>query len=40
MTPKGIRPNFFDEGAVDRIVTVMLEMMTELWVVKERLYAI
>lgn len=40
MTPKGIRPNFFDEGAVDRIVTMMLEMMTELWVVKERLYAI
>ena len=40
MMPKSRRPSFFDESAVDQIVTMMLEMMAELWVVKERLYTL
>lgn len=40
MTPKSSRPSFFDESAVDQIVTMMLEMMAELWVVKERVYTL
>jgi hypothetical protein len=40
LTPKGKRPSFFDESAVDQIVTMMLEMMAELWVVKERVYTL
>ena len=38
MTPRSKRPSFFDEPAVDRLVTMMLEMMAELWVVKERIH--
>jgi hypothetical protein len=37
---KGKRPSFFDESAVDQVVTMMLEMMAELWVVKERVYTL
>ena len=40
LTQKGKRPSFFDESAVDQIVTMMLEMMAELWVVKERVYTL
>ncbi len=40
MTPKSRRPSFFDESAVDQIVTMMLEMMAELWVVKQRVYTL
>tara|TARA_B100000780_G_scaffold278859_1_gene254076 strand:+ start:3070 stop:3414 length:345 start_codon:yes stop_codon:yes gene_type:complete len=40
MIPKGVRTKFFDDGAMDKVVTMMLEMMTELWVVKERVYAL
>jgi hypothetical protein len=40
VTPKGKRPSFFDESAVDQIVTMMLEVMAELWVVKERVYTL
>jgi len=40
MTSKGKRPSFFDDSAVDQIVTMMLEMMAELWVVKERVYTL
>ncbi len=40
MTPKSKRPSFFGESAVDQIVTMMLEMMAELWVVKERVYTL
>jgi hypothetical protein len=38
LAQKGKRPGFFDESAVDQIVTMMLEVMAELWVVKERVY--
>lgn len=37
---KGKRPSFFEESAVDQLVTMMLEMMAELWVVKERIYTL
>ena len=40
LTQKGKRPSFFDESAVDQVVTMMLEMMAELWVVKERVYTL
>ncbi len=40
MTSKGKRPSFFGDSAVDQIVTMMLEMMAELWVVKERVYTL
>lgn len=40
MAPRSKRPGFFDESAVDQIVTMMLEMMAELWVVKERVYTL
>jgi len=40
LTAKGKRPSFFDESAVDQVVTMMLEMMAELWVVKERVYTL
>ena len=40
LTQKGRRPGFFDESAVDQVVTMMLEMMAELWVVKERVYTL
>jgi hypothetical protein len=36
LAQKGKRPSFFDESAVDQIVAMMLEIMAELWVVKER----
>jgi hypothetical protein len=40
LSPKGKRPSFFDEGAVDQVVSMMLEVMAELWVVKERVYTL
>lgn len=40
LAQKGKRPSFFDESAVDQIVTMMLEVMAELWVVKERVYTL
>jgi hypothetical protein len=40
LTQKGRRPSFFDESAVDQVVTMMLEMMAELWVIKEHVYTL
>jgi hypothetical protein len=40
LTQKGKRPSFFDESAVDQVVTMMLEMMAELWVIKEHVYTL
>lgn len=34
------RPQFFDDMGLDPIVTMTTELMTELWVVKERLFAV
>ena len=36
MTSRAKRPAFFNDGATDQMMTMMLEMMSELWVVKER----
>ena len=40
LTSKAKRPSFFGNSGVDPLVTMMLEMMTELWVVKERIYTL
>ena len=37
---KGRRPAFFEDKALDAMVTMMLELMTELWVTKERMTAL
>lgn len=34
------RPSFFNDSATDQLITMMLETMSELWVVKERLYTL
>lgn len=34
---KGKRPHFFDDPAVDQVMTFVLELMTEVAVVRERL---
>jgi hypothetical protein len=36
----GKRPVFFEQDGVDQLVSMVLELATELWVVKERLYAV
>lgn len=36
----GKRPAFFDDPAVDSIMTVLLELMSDHWAVRERLYAL
>jgi len=36
----GRRPAFFGQDGVDQLASMVLELATELWVVKERLYAI
>lgn len=40
LTQKGRRPIFFEENAADPLITMMLEIMAELWVVKERVYTL
>ena len=37
---KSKRPAFFDDPATDQLMTMMLEMMAELWVVKERVHTL
>ena len=36
-TAKGYRPTFFDDPANDRIISMMMSMITEMWVMRERL---
>lgn len=36
-TAKGIRPTFFDDPTNDRIMSMMMSMITEMWVMRERL---
>lgn len=36
LATRGKRPNFFENSGVDQTVSMVLELMTELWVVKER----
>lgn len=36
----GKRPAFFDDPAVDSMMTILLELMSDHWAVRERLYAL
>ena len=36
----GKRPRFFAESGTDETISMLLELMSELWTVKERLYAL
>lgn len=36
-TAKGYRPKFFDDPANDRIIAMMMSLVTEMWVMRERL---
>ena len=38
-TAKGKRPAFFDDPAVDQLLSVTLELASEVWVLRERLAA-
>lgn len=40
MQAAGRRSTFFEQEALDHIVTMMVELSTELWVTRERLYAV
>jgi hypothetical protein len=40
MESQGKRPRFFPESGADETVSMLLELMSELWVVRERLYAL
>ena len=40
MESEGKRPKFFPESGADETVSMMLELMSELWVVRERLFAL
>ena len=37
---RGRRPAFFDKDGVDQLLSMMLELATEVWVVRERLYRV
>jgi beta-xylosidase len=34
------RPNFFDERGLDQLFSLVMELATEVWVQRERIYAI
>lgn len=36
----GRRPAFFDKDGVDQLVSIVLELATDLWVVRERLFRV
>ena len=40
MQTRGKRPRFFSESGTDETMSMLLELMAELWTVKERLYAV
>jgi len=40
MDSEGKRARFFPESGTDETVSMMLEMMSELWVLRERMYAL
>lgn len=40
MDARGKRPRFFPESSTDETISMLLELMSELWTVKERLYAL
>lgn len=37
---RGKRPAFFEDASVDRVVSMLLELMSEVWVLKERLHVL
>lgn len=37
---RGRRPAFFDPPALDKMVTMLVELMSEHWVARERQYAL
>lgn len=39
-TAKGHRPTFFDDPVNDRLTAMMMSMVTEMWVMRERLDSI
>ncbi|MEM7284427.1 MAG: hypothetical protein AAF438_22740, partial [Pseudomonadota bacterium] len=40
LNTRGKRPNFFEHSGLDQTVSMVLELMAELWVVKERQFRI
>ena len=40
MQSEGKRPRFFPESGADEMVSMMLELMSEVWVLRERLHAL
>ena len=40
MQPRAKRPAFFNDSAIDQLVTMMMELMTEVWVTKERVFTL
>lgn len=38
LSHRGKRPRFFDAGGTDELMSMVLELTAELWVVKKRLY--
>ncbi len=40
MENRGKRPRFFPEEGTDETVSMMLELMSEVWVMRERMYAL
>ena len=40
MDPTGKRPRFFPNSGADESVSMMLELMSEVWVMRERMYAL
>ena len=40
MQTRGKRPRFFPGAGTDELVSMLLELSSELWTVKERLYAL
>lgn len=40
MQTRGKRPRFFPEAGQDESISMMLELLSEVWMVRERLYAL
>lgn len=40
LTSRAKRPAFFEQSGVDPLITMTTEIMAELWVLKERFYAL
>lgn len=40
MVPRAKRPAFFNDSATDQLVSMLMELMTEVWVIKERVHTL